>query len=114
MVRWQSGERSENVEDRRRSGPSRAVVGGGWGLILMAILLLIITRGDIGKVLQFLVANNPGLQQGPPAQQPVDAGTHASIQSCQRKRFTVGHVTRVCAMVARGVGGRVLGGLVVW
>jgi predicted metalloprotease len=38
----------------------------------MIIVLLIITGGDLGKVLQFLAANNPGIQQGPAAQQPVD------------------------------------------
>lgn len=59
-MRWQGRRQSEHVEDRRRS-PTMVRAGGGIG-ILGIILLLILTGGDLGKVLNFL-AQQP--QQGP-------------------------------------------------
>ena len=51
MVRWQSRERSDNVEDRRRRGPARAALGGGGGILLL-IIVFVVSGGDLGKVLQ--------------------------------------------------------------
>lgn len=67
MVRWESGRRSENVEDRRRMSPGRAVAGGG-GSILVLILVFFLTGGDLGQVLRFFLANQGGAirqQQAP-------------------------------------------------
>lgn len=74
MVRFESGEGSRNVEDRRRSsGPARMAMGGGGGMFLMVILVLIVTKGDIGKALQFFLAANQG--GGVAQQAPVDEET---------------------------------------
>ncbi len=69
MVRWESGRRSENVEDRRSAGPGRMAIGGG-GTILMLILVFIFSGGDLGQVLRFFLANQGRAvrqQQQPPA-----------------------------------------------
>lgn len=39
-MRWQSGRRSSNVEDRRGMGISRGAVGGGLGTVVMVLLAL--------------------------------------------------------------------------
>ncbi len=39
-MRWEQGRRSENVEDRRRSG-TKMMVGGGVGTLVIIILGLI-------------------------------------------------------------------------
>ena len=36
-MRWQGGEQSENLEDRRRVGPTGIAIGGGGLLLLMLI-----------------------------------------------------------------------------
>ncbi|HWL08854.1 MAG TPA: neutral zinc metallopeptidase [Planctomicrobium sp.] len=64
MVRWESGRRSSNVEDRRSSGGGRGMALGGGGTILLLILVFLFSGGDIAKTLQFFLAN-----QGQRAQQ---------------------------------------------
>jgi uncharacterized protein len=39
-MRWQSGRRSDNVEDQRGQGISRGVKGGGIGVILLALVAM--------------------------------------------------------------------------
>ncbi|MBX3436398.1 MAG: zinc metallopeptidase [Planctomycetaceae bacterium] len=56
-MRWQGRRQSEHVDDRRRA-PAMVRVGGGIG-ILGFILLLILTGGDIGKVLNFMAQQQP-------------------------------------------------------
>jgi len=66
MVRWESGRRSDNVEDRRGSdGPRRKLAGGGLGMILMLVVVYFASGGNLGKVLQ--VALQQGVQ-APPVQ----------------------------------------------
>jgi predicted metalloprotease len=50
-VRWESGKRSTNVEDRRRGGGRRNIAIGGGGVIVVALVLLLMGR-DPGTVLQ--------------------------------------------------------------
>lgn len=67
MVRWESGRRSENVEDRRRTGPRGLALGSG-GTILLLVLVYFVSGGDLGLVLRLFLANQAGqLQQGPQA-----------------------------------------------
>lgn len=51
MVRWESGRRSDNVEDRRSRGPARASLGVG-GTILVLLAVFICSGGDLGQVLR--------------------------------------------------------------
>jgi predicted metalloprotease len=50
-MRWQTGRRSTNVEDRRRIG-GRAMAGLGGGAILIVALIAIVTGTDPTEVLQ--------------------------------------------------------------
>jgi predicted metalloprotease len=50
-MRWQTGRRSSNVEDRRRIG-GRAMAGLGGGAILIVALIAIVTGTDPTEVLQ--------------------------------------------------------------
>lgn len=40
-MRWKDGRRSDNVEDRRGMTPQRAAVGGGLGVIVIAIIAML-------------------------------------------------------------------------
>jgi len=83
-VKWEEGRRSENVEDRRSMGP-QMVVGGGIGILLIAL------------VLQFLGINPQPLlnavkeQQAQQAEQQgrggSDEGASASPEEEQLKEF---------------------------
>ncbi|GAB4478542.1 MAG: neutral zinc metallopeptidase [Elainellaceae cyanobacterium] len=48
-MRWEFGRRSTNVEDRRGMRPSRGVVGGGLGALLLALLVALL-GGDPSMV----------------------------------------------------------------
>ncbi len=62
-MRWQSGRRSDNVEDRRGSrGPVMA--GGGLGVLVLALIVMFL-GGDPQALLQNMQQNAP--QQGGPA-----------------------------------------------
>ncbi len=56
-MRWQSGRRSQNVEDRRGMAP-RAMVGGGLGLLLV-ILLALIFGADPQSLLEQVAVQEP-------------------------------------------------------
>jgi uncharacterized protein len=66
-MRWQGRRESTNVEDRRRAGP--IAVGGGLGVIVLAIVVALL-GGDPQRVLQ--QAGGPGAIQGGGAQGELD------------------------------------------
>ncbi|WP_437231158.1 KPN_02809 family neutral zinc metallopeptidase [Planctomicrobium sp. SH661] len=71
-MRWESGRRSGNVEDRRAMSP-RGVAMGGMGTVIMMILIYFLSGGDLGQVLQFFLANQgQAVQQQPGANRPPD------------------------------------------
>ncbi|SFI38969.1 KPN_02809 family neutral zinc metallopeptidase [Planctomicrobium piriforme] len=70
MVRWESGRRSDNVEDVRSRGPGGRVALGGGGTIIMLILVFIFSGGDLGQVLRFFLANQGNVQQQQAPAQP--------------------------------------------
>jgi predicted metalloprotease len=65
-MRWQGGRRSENVEDRRSmKGP--AIVGGGLGMLVLALVVMFL-GGDPEPLLKNMQQNaqqRPGQQEGP-------------------------------------------------
>jgi Predicted metalloprotease len=71
MVRWESGRRSSNVEDRRQMSP-RGIAMGGTGTILMMIIIYFMSGGDLGQVLRFFLANQGQIVQQQPANQAPD------------------------------------------
>ncbi|WP_437188579.1 KPN_02809 family neutral zinc metallopeptidase [Planctomicrobium sp. SH668] len=58
-MRWESGRRSDNVDDRRSMKPRGIALGGG-GTILMAIMIYFFSGGDLGQVLRFFLQNQGG------------------------------------------------------
>ncbi len=64
-MRWESGRRSDNIEDRRRAAPALAL-GGGLGIVIMVVMVLL-SGGNLGDVLK-VVVNNAAQQA--PVQQP--------------------------------------------
>lgn len=68
MVQWESGRRSENVDDRRSMGP-RGVAMGGIGTVVMLIVVFLVSGGDLGQVLRFFLANQGQIVQKQPANQ---------------------------------------------
>src|SRR5262249_33269659 len=67
-MKWQGGEESENLEDRRGIGPKGIAVGGGIGLGILNVGTLLGVNPDL---LNHLVGN----AQGPPGmQQQQDQG----------------------------------------
>ncbi|MCA8988145.1 MAG: neutral zinc metallopeptidase [Planctomycetaceae bacterium] len=67
---------SDNVQDRRAMGPRKVAAGGGLGLILM-IGLILLSGGNLGDVLKFVVQNQANVKQGAPAQ-PLDPAEQAA------------------------------------
>ena len=65
-MRWATGRRSENVEDRRGmgGGGGRMVMGGGLGIGgVLLLLLFMYMGGDPGVILQQAPQNQPAVQQ---------------------------------------------------
>ena len=58
-MRWQGRRQSGNVEDRRGSSGKRIAVGGGLGTIVLVVIMLL-TGGDLGDVLQLLTGGGGG------------------------------------------------------
>jgi predicted metalloprotease len=85
MVRWEQGRRSENVEDRRGQQLPRAAVGGG-GAILVAIIIFILTGGDLNKALNFLA------QQQPAANAPAGPAGPAEVSPEEQRLFEMASV----------------------
>ncbi|HEY9620527.1 MAG TPA: neutral zinc metallopeptidase [Crinalium sp.] len=72
-MRWQLGRKSSNVEDRRGTGISAPIVGGGIGTILIAVIVTLL-GGDPSIIFDqggSSTGNNPSSDQtetqGPPA-----------------------------------------------
>lgn len=71
-MRWQFGRKSSNVEDRRGMGGSGAVVGGGIGMFLLALVVTLL-GGDPSLILDQVTTgsdpnNNPAqVAPAPPA-----------------------------------------------
>lgn len=61
-MRWQGGEQSDNVEDRRGFGPQTAAIGGGGALLLVILgLLFNVDPRQLNQVInQAQVQNQPG------------------------------------------------------
>ena len=61
-MRWQGGEQSENVEDRRGMSPQTAAIGGGGALLLVILgLIFNIDPGQLNQIVnQAQVQNQPG------------------------------------------------------
>jgi predicted metalloprotease len=61
-MRWQGRRGSENVEDRRMSGPARVGIGGGLFAIVVCIVLLLLGADprDIVNLLQGVPQQQPG------------------------------------------------------
>lgn len=57
-MRWQFGRKSSNVEDRRGMGRSGAVVGGGIGTIVLAIIVTLL-GGDPSIILDQVTGADP-------------------------------------------------------
>jgi len=70
MVRWESGRRSDNVEDRRSATPARGIALGGGGTILMLIVVFLVSGGDLGQVLKFFLANQGQVARQQAPRQP--------------------------------------------
>ncbi len=62
-MRWRTGRRSVNIEDRRGMRPG--MVGGGIGVLLLTLLLMLL-RGDPSGVTDGDVVTDPGGLQAPP------------------------------------------------
>jgi hypothetical protein len=58
-MRWQDRRRSENVEDRRGIGPKGIAMGGGLGVVVLAILYFLL-GGNPGEITQSLSPEGPG------------------------------------------------------
>ncbi len=71
MVKWESGRRSENVEDRRSMGPGKMAAGGGISIIML-IIVFVVSGGDLGKVLKFAQQQQAAPQQQQANDEPVD------------------------------------------
>jgi predicted metalloprotease len=69
-MRWESGRRSSNVEDRRGLSGGTMVGGGGIGMLLLVLLFSFITGQNPLELLQQVDTTAPpagGAQTGPPA-----------------------------------------------
>lgn len=68
-MRWQSGRRSDNVEDRRGMTPGRMVGGGGVGVIVIALIAMFLGV-DPRQILNILGQMNTQTQQPSTTQKP--------------------------------------------
>src|ERR1044071_5709587 len=70
-MRWQSGRRSDNIEDRRGMRIGGGAIGGGAVLIGVVMALLGAPEGAIRAVLQQGGSSSTTTQEVDPAQQPL-------------------------------------------
>ncbi len=70
-MRWEFGRRSDNVEDRRGSGVSVPLVGGGLGALLLAAVVALL-GGDPSVVLRQSVPNGDTTATAPSRTSPED------------------------------------------
>jgi predicted metalloprotease len=75
-MRWKSGRRSQNIEDRRGR---RAAAGGGIGLLLVA-LIVVLLGGDPRALLQAVGSGaGPAAPAGPPPAEQAEAADFVSV-----------------------------------
>ncbi len=75
-MRWKSGRRSSNIEDRRGR---RAAAGGGLGLVVVAIIVMLL-GGDPRALLQMLGGGAAGgAPAGPPPAEQTEAADFTSV-----------------------------------
>lgn len=91
-MRWRSGRRSDNVEDRRSSSPSFGSGRGGFNIggmkrkggigsmILIAVVVLVLTGGDIGAVFKVLMGGGMSLPATPTQTQPQSSNYNNKAQ----------------------------------
>ena len=65
-MRWESGRRSSNVEDRRGMGGGTMVGGGGIGMLLLVLLFSFITGQNPLELLQQVETTAPAGDAGRP------------------------------------------------
>ncbi len=70
-MKWETGRRSDNVEDRRRGGGGRGIAIGGGGAIIVALVVLLM-GGDPSQVLQGLLPDATGTTQGTQQTSPAE------------------------------------------
>ncbi len=73
-MRWQSGRRSSNIEDRRGR---KAAAGGGLGLLVVALVVLLL-GGDPRALLQMVGGSGGAVQSGPPPAEQAEAADFTS------------------------------------
>jgi predicted metalloprotease len=91
-MRWQAGQKSENVEDRRSMrGP--AMVGGGLGMLVLVVIVMLL-GGNPQALLQQLEKQQE--QQGPVADGPVDPEQKAADdEQVEFVRYILGQTEEV-------------------
>lgn len=78
-MRWKGGRRSNNIEDRRSSGPASGTRGrrisfgglkkkGGIGGIILTVVVVLLMGGDLGTVLNVLLGGGVSLPASQPTQ----------------------------------------------
>lgn len=68
-MRWQTGRRSDNVEDRRGMGAGTMIAGGGIGTVVIVLIALFLGV-DPRSVIQTAPAQSPAAPQSSPNGQP--------------------------------------------
>ena len=71
-MRWIGGRESDNVDDRRGSGPGGLVIGGGIGTLVIAVIVMLL-GGDPSALLNQQDGGAQTEQQGPVNKQADDA-----------------------------------------
>ena len=79
-MRWQFGRRSQNVEDRRGMGASAPVVGGGIGMVLLAVVVTLL-GGDPGAILDQMAPQNAPADSSSQAARPPENDQMAQFVS---------------------------------
>jgi predicted metalloprotease len=71
-MRWESGRRSTNVEDRRGMGGGTMIGGGGIGMLVLVLLFSFITGQNPLDLLQQVDSTAPSGDAGPAGPPPAD------------------------------------------
>ena len=71
-MRWESGRRSSNIEDRRGMGGGTLIGGGGIGMVILVLIISFVTGTNPLELMQ-------QVDTGAPAGGPVEPGTPEAI-----------------------------------
>lgn len=71
-MRWESGRRSTNIEDRRGMGGARAIGGGGIGMLILVLIVSFITGTNPLELLQQVDTGAPAGDSVPTGTPPPD------------------------------------------